>query len=487
MSSKIIPKPRKQRQKDEMKQEIVAQVHKCVKRDQSDETENINNIEDTSECNKTFILEDKNDNYSLRTPSRDVSVDGEAQINSKILNLIETEMRRDINKISHFTDSRPQSLSFYEEEKIPEELSGNLELLSPEERKHYKRRKEYGDLDLERNAYNNLQDALCRENDEIINGGKKSKSRKKKHSEQELGLGDSREMMIPKEKRKSKKKKREYSPLSSSSGKRKHKKRDDDYEPKNEITLALEELQDDVFENGPDEYVRSERMKKSPRKSDKLYIQKKNKFEVSHRNNETNSFRVNMGNEECYDRSFLEYHPLHLAILAQQSWKPITLLCHGFLGGLALAHYFYFYRNGWAIEYVNYYANYSDLYTCLFFVLSAICVVSVFDRYDVSHISVTHIPDICRSKKTSILVLIYMVCFLLHLVTANLDDKVGLIPLNNNISYVNITETEWTQWSNLSYWRSIFAIAGWVIIAFSSYDDMFYNHLKTMEKYIVES
>lgn len=306
MNAKAITRPRKPRPKDEMKQEIVAQVHKILKREQSVERENINKIEQTeesSESQKTFILEDRNENYTLRTPSRDVSVDGETQINSKILNLIETEMRRDINKHSHFTDSRPQSLSFYEEEKIPEELSGNLELLSPEERKHYRRKKEYGDIDLERNAYNNIQDALSRENDEIINGSaKKSKSRKKKHiADPELGLGDSREMMIPKEKKKSKKKKREYSPLSSSSGKRKHRKRDEDYEPKNEITLALDELQDDVFENPPDDFLRPERLKKSPRKSDKLYIQRKNKFEVSSKTDLT-STKINMPSDENFEK-----------------------------------------------------------------------------------------------------------------------------------------------------------------------------------------
>lgn len=53
-------------------------------------------------------------------------MDGETQINTKILSLIETEMKRDINKHSHFTESRPQSLSFYEDEKMPEELSGKL-------------------------------------------------------------------------------------------------------------------------------------------------------------------------------------------------------------------------------------------------------------------------------------------------------------------------------------------------------------------------
>lgn len=115
----------------------------------------------------------------------------------------------------------------------------------------------------------------------ILSGStKKSKSRKKRHSaDPDVGLGDSREMMIPKEKRKNKKKKRENSPQPSALTKKKHRKHED-YEPKTDITLALEELQDDVFESLPDEYQRPDRVKRSPRRSDKLYVQKKNKFEV---------------------------------------------------------------------------------------------------------------------------------------------------------------------------------------------------------------
>lgn len=191
-STKTSPRPKKLRQKDEMKQEIVAQVHKPNKRDVSSDREanKTENSEESSGSNKTYLLEDKNDNYSIHTPSREISVDGETQINSKIISLIETEMKRDINKHNHFSDSRPQSLSFYEEEKMPEELSGNLELLSPEEKKHYKKRKDYLDMD-ERNAYNAIQDIYNRENEEILMNGslKKSKSRKKRHGESE-GLGN---------------------------------------------------------------------------------------------------------------------------------------------------------------------------------------------------------------------------------------------------------------------------------------------------------
>lgn len=109
--------------------------------------------------------------------------------------------------------------------------TGNLELLSPEERKHYKKRKEYAQMDAdERNAYNSIQDLYNRDDEIIGSSSKRSKSRKKRHNDNEHGLGDSREMMIPKEKRKSKKKKRESSP---GNGKRKHRRRDEEGKPMN--------------------------------------------------------------------------------------------------------------------------------------------------------------------------------------------------------------------------------------------------------------
>lgn len=95
-------------------------------------------------------------------------------------------------------------------------------MLSPEERKHYKKRKEYMQMDTdEMNAYNVIQDSY-KEAEEIMSSSlKKLKSRKKRHGDSELGIGDSREMMIPKEKKKSRKKKRESSPATLNSNKRK--------------------------------------------------------------------------------------------------------------------------------------------------------------------------------------------------------------------------------------------------------------------------
>lgn len=120
MSAIRSPRTRKEKREDYIRQEIVAQVHKSTKSNTSSENDYGN-----SEDNVEFVgKHEENENIEMHTPSVELSIDGESQINSKILSLIESEIKRENNRKTHFTDSRPQSLSFYEDEKMPEELSG---------------------------------------------------------------------------------------------------------------------------------------------------------------------------------------------------------------------------------------------------------------------------------------------------------------------------------------------------------------------------
>ncbi|KAF7280774.1 hypothetical protein GWI33_005502 [Rhynchophorus ferrugineus] len=511
-SVKLSPRPRKHKQKeDNMKQEIVAQVHKQIKSATSSEND-YGNSEDNLEVSKS----DKNENYNvLHTPSREISVDGETQINSKILALIETEMKRDINKHSHFTESRPQSLSFYEDEKMPEELSGNLELLSPEEKKHYRRRKEYSQMDTdERNAYNALQDIYnSRDPEDIMNGSnKKSKSRKKRYGDSETGIGDSREMMIPKEKRKSKKKRREISPGSAgNTSKRKHKtrNRDDEHQLKNDITLALEELQDDVFENSMEDFGnKNEKTRKSPRRSDKIYVQKKSRFEEASKSN-----TVPLSRQSAQDLDSLSnldkgptMYPIQIAICFQKWWIRFSNLCHGLLGGLGLGHWLYIVCNFQNQDhaFLVHYAYYSDIYVGLFFALCVLCLISIFDRIDIAHINSTDANGTCKNTKCCFVLITYVVCMMVHLSTAVYDEKLSLLAYQNHSSIGNVggnhsallnittsengdsqmTLSELKTWNHLSLWRALLAFTAWIILGLGPPEDAFFNHLKNMEQYL---
>lgn len=333
MSTKSSPKPRprKRQSKDEIISETVAPVHKPIKKEinqtesvqLSNITENKPEIETSSESNRTFILEERaNVNANLNKQNsfinRDISIESEIQINTKIekgiIGFMETEIKKEKSKYTHFTDSRPQSLSFYEEEKAPEELSGQLEQLSPEEKRVLKRRKEERKIDIELDAstYKEIQNVLNREKEDQLLAGimksQKSKSRKKKQfdSEESLaGIGDSREQMIPSGKRKTKKSKsksKESSPLPGSSHKKKHRKRDE-HDPKTDITVALEDLQDDVFEKDPSDvtYQYDAQVKGAP-KSNTIYVQKRNGFEATPRDRLYNSIGIDIGKDDNIDK-----------------------------------------------------------------------------------------------------------------------------------------------------------------------------------------
>ncbi|XP_072380441.1 uncharacterized protein [Diabrotica undecimpunctata] len=489
MNGILSPRAKKRKQKEDMKEQIVAQVHKSVISNPS--SDNDYQLSET-ESNRTYTkYEDKNENISMHTPSREISVDGESQINSKILSLIETEMRRDINRHSHFTDSRPQSLSFYEDEKMPEELSGNLELLSPEERKHYRKRKEYAQMDTdEMNAYNTMQAAHSgRDADDIMTSSlKKSKSKKKRHGDSEMGMGDSREMMIPKEKKKSKKKRRDISPANSSNNKRKHKKREEEYDLRNDIAVALEELQDDVFENNPEFNSRPDKMKKSPRKSDKLYVQKKNKFEVTSRSNTLLNRPPSLDNmDDNFGKKYAIY-PLEISICFQKWWIRFSTLCHGLLGGLGLGHWLYLVCNlrQQDASFLIHYAYFSDIYVGTFFALCVLCLVSVFDRIDTAHFEKNFLKEFWNQKRISIIAFLYAFCLVIHLITFNYDDQFSTLSyqdFNSTLLY-NITKSDLRTWNHLSLWRSLLAFTAWIFVGLGPTEDLLYQNLKNLEAYL---
>lgn len=76
-----------------------------------------------------------------------------------------------------------------------------------------------------------------------------------------------------------------------------------------------------------------------------------------------------------------EFYPIEMATLVQGYWRPFANLCQGLLGGMALAHLVFIRTNYDELgSFIVYYANFCDIFVCLFYFLCVICLISVFDR-----------------------------------------------------------------------------------------------------------
>lgn len=163
------------------------------------------------------------------------------------MNLLEQEIAR-VDKKQY--PPRPQSLSFYEDEFGGDDtdLSGQLQALSPAEKQSIVNRTKNNFMTINANVDINSPD-VHNKNDQ--HGGTSSK-----RNSDDYNLSNSREKIVSDQKKLKKhqrKNKKDDTNGAGSSSVKKSKKRNQSffneaYQPKTDITMALEDLQDDVFE-----------------------------------------------------------------------------------------------------------------------------------------------------------------------------------------------------------------------------------------------
>lgn len=304
-------------------------------------------------------------------------------------------------------------------------------------------------------------------------------------------MGDSKEIILPKEKKRSKKKRRD--PTSPQAGSSRHKKREhkkrEEHDVKNDVTIALEELQDDVFENTHEDYHKATRHKENLDPSDKLYVQKKNKFEVTNRtsNGTMNSRYCNYEPESGVTKFYRS--PLRLAIKIQKMFMIFFAPCHGLLAGLSLCHWLYLYTNSenQTDNFFLYYTHFSDVYVTFFYGLITLCLVSAYDKVDIAHIDKTHLFDCTVKYRYFGFLAIFLYCLglVLHISIINIEYKIGnLSEVNYNLTSMNIDSNDIEIWNNVSLWRTICVVIPWLLIASFTPENMLYEHLRSMQKYL---
>lgn len=83
----------------------------------------------------------------------------------------------------------------------------------------------------------------------------------------------------------------------------------------------------------------------------------------------------------CFNRNL---NPkIEIACSFQRTWNHISNICHGLLGGLALAHLLFILTTkpyDWEKGTAQHYLAFSEVYANSFYCLVAVCMVSVLDR-----------------------------------------------------------------------------------------------------------
>ncbi|XP_062535209.1 uncharacterized protein LOC134204405 [Armigeres subalbatus] len=178
---------------------------------------------------------------------------------------------------------------------------------------------------------------------------------------------------------------------------------------------------------------------------------------------------------------------VHLSCAVQRVWLHIANVCHGLLGGLALAHLLLICTTrpyDWVEASIRHYSAFAEVYANTFYCLAIICMVSIFDRMDISHFSLSSATDNNISFRSVVIIMIYAATIVLSLSAGSMDERLYLSASNVTVWEEELeTNKVLSIWNTLSIARSVGAIFGWVVIGMSPDQDQLYDHLLEMEKY----
>ncbi|XP_075215535.1 uncharacterized protein LOC142321385 [Lycorma delicatula] len=183
--------------------------------------------------------------------------------------------------------------------------------------------------------------------------------------------------------------------------------------------------------------------------------------------------------------------PLDLAIIVQRMFAPISTISFGLLGGVALMQLFMSYsyiHNRNSVEdmimFVGSYNIFARVAPTAFYILLAICIVAIFDRFDLAHLDIHHCADTLLYRHGWFLLVLYITTLIITLCTAELDDMLLLYPHDKTFT----TDQQdmifrLSQWHTLNVFRCLLAMLGWFIMAISEPEDLLLHHLKSIKQF----
>lgn len=204
-------------------------------------------------------------------------------------------------------------------------------------------------------------------------------------------------------------------------------------------------------------------------------------------------FKVIDAAENLTSRCELVHQPenntaIYLASTTARYFHNLSNICHGLLGGFSLLQclllYYLTTAHPFSDETLKIFGFLSKPCNNLFNVMCVICCVSAFDRYDIANPK--HLLKCIKSCNWIIIIIIlYPLCLLLSISTANADEKLSLNSHNfSNIaaSDLEVGEQELFYWKTLSLIKCIGAVLAWFIVASEPTYNLLLKNLESISK-----
>ncbi|XP_039277994.1 transmembrane protein 237-like [Nilaparvata lugens] len=262
------------------------------------------------------------------------------------------------------------------------------------------------------------------------------------------------------------------------------------------ITSVLDDLKDDIL------YCQQSDLKEMKGKlktvsdivssGEEVFIEGRHGFTPASRSTALRNHSSSMWLEDVAELNYQT--PLDLAILVQRLFTPLSTICFGLLGGVALMQSFLSYgylQSNNKVEdlfmFMESYTIFARVAPTTFYILLAVCIVAVFDRFDLAHLDLTHCTDTMFNRQGWFLLIIYLLTLLLTLWSAELDDMLMLYPHDKSFTK-NREElyNKLSQWHTLNVCRCIFAMLGWLVISITEPEDLLLQHLKAIKQFDVQ-
>ncbi|XP_066286556.1 transmembrane protein 237-like [Branchiostoma lanceolatum] len=233
-----------------------------------------------------------------------------------------------------------------------------------------------------------------------------------------------------------------------------------------------------------------------------LFVETKSGFRVEQRRRLS---RLQETDEEYAEQDKADRTTGELALSTHRGFKKFALFCHGILAGYSLWHcivVFLLTEKG-DLNFLQQYSRLAQPAQSLFYILLAICTVSVFDSYDVARPNRRFFRSLLTPQSGAISILVYLISIIFSVSIASIDDRIGLFVeatptvLPSDVSTVTVATTNQDLWTDsdaanrLYIWRIINtmrvggAILGWLIVALNPTVDHTSEHLYDPEDSLV--